>query len=130
MTDDLFHQQAIAIKTNAYAAYSNFKVGAVIEDEHGAHHLGVNVENAAYPLGSCAEAAAIAAMVQAGGRRIKRIAISGSDHTICTPCGGCRQRIAEFSDDDTRIHCLNDDGSLNEIFTPYSLLPHGFTLKA
>ena len=68
---------AIAAMSNAYAPYSQFSVGAAICDENGNIHTGVNVENAAYPQGSCAEAGAIAAMVMAGGTRIISIAVAG-----------------------------------------------------
>ncbi|MEC7362061.1 MAG: cytidine deaminase, partial [Pseudomonadota bacterium] len=81
----------------AYAPYSRFPVGAAIRDETGAVHIGANVENAAYPVGNCAEASAIAAMVMAGGTRIAEIAVAGGDGgMLCTPCGACRQRIREF----------------------------------
>ena len=68
-------------------------------------HIGCNVENAAYPEGNCAETSAIAAMIAAGGKKIVTIAVAGGedDPRACSPCGGCRQRIAEFADDTTRI---------------------------
>jgi cytidine deaminase len=90
---------AVAVAGNAYAPYSGFRVGAAVRDAEGRVHLGANVENAAYPQGVCAEAAAIAAMVAAGGRRIEAIAVAGpgpgpgpaEGGGLCTPCGGCRQ---------------------------------------
>ena len=77
---------AIAAMARAYAPYSRFPVGAAIRDETGAVHIGANVENAAYPVGNCAEASAIAAMVMAGGTRIAEIAVAGGDGgMLCTP---------------------------------------------
>ena len=97
-------------RDNAYSHYSGYAVGAAIIDDQGHRHVGVNVENAAYPLGNCAEAAAIAAMVLEGGKRVVRIAVAGGKGEIapCTPCGGCRQRIFEFANDDTVIITMND----------------------
>jgi len=109
----------------AYAPYSQFQVGAAIEDENGYIHTGVNVENAAYPVGSCAEAGAIAAMIGAGGRKITRIAIAGRGAFLCTPCGGCRQRIREFAPADIDILICDEQG-LRQRFTLAELLPHSF----
>ena len=109
----------------AYAPYSQFQVGAAIEDENGHIHTGVNVENAAYPVGSCAEAAAIAAMIGAGGRKITRIAVAGRGDLLCTPCGGCRQRIREFAAADMDIFICDEQG-LRQRFTLAELLPHSF----
>ena len=94
---------AVAAQANAHAPYSNFKVGAAIRDAEGRIHGGCNVENAAYPQSQCAEAGAIAAMVAAGGRRIAAIVVVGPTNAICAPCGGCRQRIAEFADERTKV---------------------------
>lgn len=109
----------------AYAPYSQFQVGAAIEDENGHIHTGVNVENAAYPVGSCAEAGAIAAMIGAGGRKIIRIAVAGRGDLLCTPCGGCRQRIREFAAADMDIFICDEQGLLKR-FTLAELLPHSF----
>ena len=109
----------------AYAPYSQFQVGAAIEDENGHIHTGVNVENAAYPVGSCAEAGAIAAMIGAGGRKITRIAVAGRGDLLCTPCGGCRQRIREFAASDMDIFICDEQG-LRQRFTLAELLPHSF----
>jgi cytidine deaminase len=105
-------------------------VGAALLDEHGRVHTGCNVENAAYPLGTCAEAGAIAAMVAAGGTRIVAIAAVGGHDELeaSTPCGGCRQRIAEFADGNTRIILLDDKGQLQS-FTLEQLLPAFFRLR-
>ncbi|MBY8976466.1 cytidine deaminase [Rhodobacteraceae bacterium NNCM2] len=116
---------AIAIRAHAYAPYSNHGVGAAIRDEHGALHLGTNVENASYPQGQCAETSAIGAMIAAGGRRITAIAVAGPGPHLCTPCGGCRQRIREFAAPQTPI-LVADPSGLRRRFTLEELLPAAF----
>lgn len=120
---------ATEARDKAYCRYSNFKVGAAIVDDEGQLHVGCNVENAAYNLGNCAEAAAIAAMVQAGGKRIERIAVAGGYSEIgpCTPCGGCRQRIKEFADENTIVIVI-DDTEKWQHYTIDALLPASFHL--
>jgi len=118
----------VAIKAmgQAYAPYSQFPVGAAILDESGTIHAGANIENAAYPVGNCAEASAIAAMVMAGGSRIATIAVAGGDgNLLCTPCGACRQRIREFGAADTPVLVGGPDG-LQRRFTLGELLPESF----
>lgn len=131
MNDAELLERAKAVRQAAYAPYSGFLVGAAIEDDQGQVHGGCNVENAAYPLGACAEAGAIGAMIAAGGakRRISRIAIVGGrkDLEDCTPCGGCRQRIAEFAGPQTRILLEGPSGTIRE-FSMAALLPAGFVL--
>jgi cytidine deaminase len=117
---------ARAVRARAHAPYSRYRVGAAVLDEAGAMHLGCNVENAAYPEGVCAETAAIAAMVAAGGRRIRAIAVIGSGPTMTTPCGGCRQRIREFADVDTRIHLHDPVTDTYETVPLEDLLPRAF----
>lgn len=116
-------------RENAYARYSNYTVGAALVDDRGHLHVGCNIENAAYPLGSCAEAGAIAAMVQQGGKRIVKIAVVGGSGDIgpCTPCGGCRQRIREFADDATIILAIDDSNEWQE-YAIDTLLPASFHL--
>lgn len=109
----------------AYAPYSKFAVGAALVDENGLLHSGCNVENAAYPIGTCAEAGAIAAMILSGGRRIRSILIIGDGLELVTPCGACRQRIREFGDSGTRIHVAGPDG-IPQTFTLDELLPFAF----
>ena len=117
---------AIKAMGRAYAPYSQFPVGAAILDESGTIHAGANVENAAYPVGNCAEASAIAAMVMAGGVRIAMIAVAGGDgNLLCTPCGACRQRIREFGAADTPVLVGGPDG-LQRRFTLGDLLPESF----
>jgi cytidine deaminase len=112
-------------QTNAYAPYSRFKVGAALRAQSGAVYSGCNVENAAYPQGSCAEAGAIAAMALAGERRIAEILVIGDGAALCTPCGGCRQRIREFADPSTLIHIAGPEG-VRAKFTLGDLLPDSF----
>ncbi|MEL6061150.1 MULTISPECIES: cytidine deaminase [unclassified Methylobacterium] len=116
---------ARAVRERAHAPYSRFRVGAALRDEHGAIHAGCNVENAAYPVGTCAEAGAIAAMVAAGGRRIAEILVCGEGAGLVTPCGACRQRIREFARADTPIHAATPDG-IAKSFTLAELLPESF----
>ena len=130
MTDEELLDLARVVREKAYCPYSDFRVGAALIDENGDIHIGCNVENAAYPQGSCAEAGAIGAMVAAGGKRIVTIAIAGGDEDktrACTPCGGCRQRINEFADGDTLIIMRNDDGEWAR-YTIDELLPESFEL--
>ncbi len=129
---DLF-EAALAAREAAYAPYSTFKVGAAIRTESGEIILGCNVENAAYPQGACAEAGAISAMLMAGERRIEEIYIVGDladapgdgSGPLCTPCGGCRQRIREFAAPDTPVHVGGLEG-WRRSFTLDELLPASF----
>ena len=124
--EDKLVAAAIAAMGQAYAPYSNFPVGAAILDETGVIHSGANVENAAYPVGNCAEASAIAAMLMAGQGRIAAIAVAGGDgDMLCTPCGACRQRIREFAAPDTPVLISGPDG-LQRRFTLEQLLPESF----
>ena len=128
-TDQELINAARDAREKAYCRYSKYSVGAAIIDEDGRLHVGCNVENAAYNLGNCAEAAAIAAMVQAGGKRIRRIAVAGgyADIGPCTPCGGCRQRINEFANKDTVIIVIDDSNEWQE-YAIDELLPASFHL--
>jgi cytidine deaminase len=118
------------VRPNAHAPYSGYLVGAALIDDTGTLHTGCNVENAAFPEGTCAEANAIGSMVAAGGKRIVAIAAVGGTNEIeaCTPCGGCRQSIREFSDENTRV-ILIGDGKQVESYSINELLPAAFTLK-
>jgi cytidine deaminase len=116
---------ALAARANAYAPYSRFAVGAAIRAEDGTLHAGANVENAAYPQTQCAEATAIGAMVSAGGRRIAEMVVLAEGEALCTPCGGCRQRIREFADRDTPIHLCGPEG-VRRTVTIGELLPLSF----
>lgn len=122
---DALFEAAKAIQARAYAPYSRFKVGAAIATPDGKVFTGCNVENAAYPVGSCAEAGAIAAMVAGGESRIAQIVVMGEGDNLVTPCGGCRQRIREFASPDAPIHVAGPEG-IRKSFTLDELLPFSF----
>ena len=127
-TDSELVNAAIEAMNKAYAPYSKFHVGAAILDEDGQIHCEANVENVAYPIGPCAEASAISAMIMAGRRRIVKIAVAGGngeDGLLCTPCGGCRQRIREFATADVPV-LVADPNGLQARFTLEDLLPESF----
>lgn len=109
----------------AYAPYSRFAVGAALRTVSGAIFSGANVENSAYPVGTCAEAAAIAAMVTAGQRKIAEILIVAQGDALAMPCGACRQRIHEFAEEDAKIHVAGITG-VRAVFTLGALLPAAF----
>jgi cytidine deaminase len=116
---------ARAAQRNAYAPYSRFPVGAAIMGGGGGIFAGCNVENAAYPVGSCAEAGAIAAMVAAGETRIGAMLVLGDGDELVTPCGACRQRIREFASQATPVHVADRNG-IRTTFTLAELLPASF----
>jgi cytidine deaminase len=120
-------EAARAAQSRAHAPYSRFHVGAAVLDEQDRVHAGCNVENAAYPLGTCAEAGAIAALVANGGRRVLALLVLGDGESLVTPCGGCRQRLREFAAADTPI-LVADRERVRARFTLEQLLPHGFGL--
>jgi cytidine deaminase len=120
---------AEAVRSRAHAPYSAFRVGAAIRSETGRVHVGCNVENAAYPVGTCAEAGAIAAMIAAGDRSITAIAVGGSGPEPCMPCGACRQRIAEFAQNDTIVYCFGNDSKVYVRASAMSLLPLSFSCR-
>jgi cytidine deaminase len=124
MLDDMI-VLARATKQKAYAPYSNFNVGACLRAEDGSLHAGANVENVAYPEGQCAEASAIGAMIAAGARKIVEVVVIGDGDGLCTPCGGCRQRLNEFATPDTPVHICGPEG-LRKTFTLGELLPRAF----
>ena len=102
MSLDRLFEAARQARGRAYAPYSGFRVGAAVLGADGAVFAGCNVENAAYPVGLCAEAGAIAAMVAAGERRLAEVLVLGDGGALTTPCGACRQRIREFATGATR----------------------------
>jgi cytidine deaminase len=118
-------EAAKAAQANAYAPYSHFKVGAALRVAGGSIYSGGNVENAAYPEGVCAETSAISVMARAGERRIEEILVIGDGEGLCTPCGGCRQRIREFSDGGTIVHIAGPQG-VRATFRLEELLPRSF----
>ena len=109
----------------AYVPYSNYPVGALIVTNNGNTYSGCNVENASYPLGNCAEAAAIASMVLAGEKNIKMIYVMSQNDQGGCPCGGCRQRIREFSDIDTQVILCSPSGVQQRLLLA-DLLPNSF----
>jgi len=120
---------AEAVMARAHAPYSRFPVGAALRTPDGAIHAAANVENAAYPQGQCAEASAIGVMVAAGGTEIAELAVVAERLDICPPCGGCRQRLAEFASPQTPVH-LGRPGGPRRTLTMAELLPLGFGPEA
>jgi cytidine deaminase len=130
MDDIKLIEEAKKVRDRAYAPFSGFFVGAALLDENDQLHVGCNVENSSFPEGSCAEANAIGAMLAKGGKNIVTIAVVGGKDELedCAPCGGCRQRIREFSSDDTRIIAMSGSGDFVE-YSVDELLPKSFQLK-
>jgi cytidine deaminase len=117
---------AMAARDRAYAPYSRHPVGAALLADDGKAYAGANCEFSNYDC-TCAENTAIASMASAGGRGIRLLVVVGpSDKYLCTPCGRCRQRIREFSDADTRIYAMKQDGAPGAIYTMEELLPDSF----
>ena len=125
MTEDDLIDAARQAAENSYSPYSNFKVGAAIQTTSGAVYVGCNVENVAYPEGTCAEAGAIAAMCAAGEREIVAVAVIADSPMPVTPCGGCRQKLAEFAKGDVVVTMATIDG-VTEVTSVAKLLPGGF----
>lgn len=115
---------AAKARTRAYAPYSRFRVGAAVRAANGRIYAGCNVENASYPLTTCAEVAAITQMVLDGQSQILEVAVVGSGDTPVPPCGGCRQCLSEFADADTPVYLGADDSC--ETYTLGQLLPSAF----
>ena len=112
--------------SNAYCPYSHFSVGAAIESTDGKFYSGCNVENISFPVGTCAEAGAIAAMIANGSTKIQNILIYAPSQKLITPCGACRQRIAEFSTPETIIYLAGIDG-ISKSYGINELLPSSFS---
>lgn len=119
-------EAAVKVQSKAYAPYSNFHVGAAIKTPSGNVYTGVNVENAAYPEGTCAEAGAIAAMVLAGETEIAEVAVIGDSDDPTPPCGGCRQKLSEFASKDVKVTMSSKTGKILTM-TMAELLPGAFT---
>ena len=117
---------AAAVRLNAHAPYSGFRVGCSIRSIEGHVYVGCNVENVAYPEGTCAEAGAIAAMIAAGDTRIAEVAVIADSPDPVPPCGGCRQKLAEFADGDVSVTMATTNGG--SLTTKVgALLPGQFT---
>ena len=117
--------EAKKVRENAHVPYSQFKVGAAFLTENGSIISGCNVENAAYPQSQCSEASAIGNLISSGYRNIKEVVVIGSGDLLCSPCGGCRQRLREFASLDVAIHMCNSEGHL-KTSTLAELLPDSF----
>lgn len=116
---------ARTVRQNAHAPYSNFFVGAAIRASSGKVYVGCNVENVAYPEGTCAEAGAIAAMIAGGDTIIVEAAVIADSPQPVSPCGGCRQKLAEFAGADVVVTMATTDGVV-QVTTVGALLPGAF----
>jgi cytidine deaminase len=124
MSRDLF-DAAVAAMANAHAPYSKFPVGAALRTEDGRIYSGCNIEIASFPEGWCAETTALGHYVMGGGGKITEIAVVAERMARITPCGGCRQRLAEFAGADARLHLCDADGIV-ETVRMGDMLPYGF----
>ena len=124
MSHDLF-EAARAAMSFAHAPYSKFPVGAAICAEDGKIYAGANIENLSFPQGWCAEPTAISHMIMAGNRKIVEMAVIAEKLPLCPPCGGCRQKIADFATAKTPIY-LCDETGVKKTMTMEELLPHSF----
>jgi cytidine deaminase len=122
------HEAALKVRNNAYAPYSRFKVGAAIRSASGTIYSGCNVENAAYPQGTCAEAGAIAAMIAGGDTQIVEVVVVADSPTPVTPCGGCRQKLSEFAGPDVVVTMVTPHG-VSLVMTMGELLPGVFNAQ-
>ena len=118
-------EAAKIVRDKAHVPYSRFKVGAAFLTDDNSIVVGCNVENAAYPQSQCAEATAIGNLVSQGFSKIKEVVVIGSGNLLCSPCGGCRQRLREFASLDVPIHMCNNKGHL-KTSTLEELLPDSF----
>ncbi|MEO0914088.1 MAG: cytidine deaminase [Pseudomonadota bacterium] len=119
-------EAARAARENAYAPYSKFKVGAAVRTDDGRIFAGCNVENVAYPEGTCAEAGALAAMAAAGGRKVVEVLVIADTLDPIPPCGGCRQKLAEFAEGGVKVILADLSGPRAET-TVGALLPGAFS---
>ena len=118
-------EEAKKVREKAHVPYSQFKVGAAFLTEDNSIVVGCNVENAAYPQSQCAEASAIGNLISQGYKNIVEIVVIGSGNKLCSPCGGCRQRLREFSKLDVPIHMCSVEGHI-KTSTLGELLPDSF----
>ncbi|ARG97429.1 cytidine deaminase [Legionella micdadei] len=121
-------RKARDVLPNAYAPYSHYQVAACLCTDDNQFYTGVNVENASYGLTICAEAAAICQMITANKQKIKSLVLLNGADNICSPCGACRQRIAEFSTNETMIYLCNHQSVIKSM-TITELLPLAFNFK-
>ena len=121
-------QAARQVRRNAHAPYSKFRVGAAVQDERGRVHVGCNVENASYGLTVCAERNAIAAAVAAGAKAVTAVAVVTDARPFATPCGACRQVIAELAGDEVAVYLAGPSGAAHDTVTVGAILPRAFRL--
>jgi cytidine deaminase len=124
MSQDLFNAARAAMALS-HSPYSKFPVGAAVRADDGRIYAGTNIENVAFPQGWCAEATAIGQMVMGGGKRILEAAVIAEKLPLCPPCGGCRQKLAEFADSSARIWLCDETGPQKSV-TLGQLLPSAF----
>ena len=124
MTEQALCQKAIDMLDMAYVPYSHFPVGAALLCRDGTVFTGCNIENAVYPVGTCAERTAMGKAISEGHRDFVRIVIAGRSEDYCYPCGMCRQFMKEFAPE-MQVICLNGKGEAKEL-TLRELLPYGF----
>ena len=125
MSEENYIEATRKAMSKAYVPYSNYPVGVLIVTDNGNTYTGCNVENASYPLGNCAEASAIASMIMGGEKKIKHIYVMTKNDEGGIPCGGCRQRIREFSDSNTEVFMCSKDGVQGRVNIS-ELLPNSF----
>lgn len=124
MSHDLF-EAALDAMAYCHAPYSKFPVGAAIRADDGKIYTGANIENISFPQGWCAEPTAISLMIMGGAKKIVEMAVIAEKLPLCTPCGGCRQKISEFASKDTKIY-LCDEVGVKKTMTMEELLPASF----
>ena len=118
-------EAAVMVREKAHVPYSNFKVGVAFLTENNSIVVGCNVENAAYPQSQCAEASAVGNLISGGHKKIIEVVVIGSGDKLCSPCGGCRQRLREFTNLNVLIHICNINGHI-KTSTLGELLPDSF----
>ena len=126
MSLDELKAAAVAMLDRAYCPYSHFPVGAAVECADGTVFTGCNIENAVYPVGTCAERTAIFKAISEGHRDFKRIVIAGKSEDYCVPCGSCRQVMMEFCDPRSFLVFCASSPEQYQAYTLAQLLPKGF----
>ena len=121
----MLYNLALEVMAHAYAPYSNFKGGVAIKSSNSKFYVGCNVENAAYPQSLCAESGAISSMVAAGCNLISEVLVIAESDKLIVPCGGCRQKLLEFSNEDTKVH-LASISRVEKTLLMKDLLPFSF----
>lgn len=121
--------RAREVLKNSYSPYSNFPVSCVIRTKSNQLFAGVNMENASFPQGLCAEGTALGQMISTGEREIAEILVCSQSNTLCFPCGGCRQLLSEFSDENTVVHICHAETDVLHTTDMGTLLPHSFSKR-